>query len=143
MSRSESSIVYSVRLLAGNGKLERLLNQLIDRLAADHRGTESHSRKNILNRLREQLIGGLKHLELTHVGFATAQHHKLCLNLSSDAGALQYRRVFRLRTVLQHLRGLLDLELEIGLVRVGYSTDDAGSGSAFHTLAAEVAFVGD
>jgi hypothetical protein len=30
-----------------------LLNELIDRLAADHRRTESHPGQNILDRLRE------------------------------------------------------------------------------------------
>jgi hypothetical protein len=39
-----AALFTPVILLARNGELEGLLDQLVDRFAADHRGTESHPR---------------------------------------------------------------------------------------------------
>src|SRR5436853_4171786 len=107
MSSSDSCIVYSVKgFLTWNRELERLLNELVDGLPADHRRTEMHPRQHVLDRLREELVGGLQHLERVHVGLAVISHDELRLNLSGDSGALEHRGILRLRAVLQHLRRL-------------------------------------
>src|SRR4051812_21474297 len=126
MSSNDSCIVYSVRgCLARNGELKRLLHQLVDRLTADHCRAETSPRQIVFDGLCEKLIGRLENLELIHVGFPVAAHHELRLNLPSDAGALQNRWILRLGAILDHLCGLLDLKLEIGLVgdRSGSSHD--------------------
>src|ERR1700680_4108443 len=144
MSSNDSCIVYSGRgWLAGNGKLERLLNELVDRLAADHRGAELHPRQNVLHRLCEQIIRRFQHLERIQICFPRAADDELSLHLARNARAFQNRWVLRLRTLGEHLSGFLDLELEIGLVGVGDSANDAVAGAALHTLAAEVTLVRD
>src|ERR1700693_1006549 len=143
MSSSDSCIVYSGKgWLAGNGKLEGLLDQLVDRLAADHRGAELHPRQNVLHRLGEQLIRRLQHLERIHIGFSGAADYELSLDFARNAGALKNRWILRLWTLGEHLRGLLDLEFEVGLGG-GDSAHDASTCAALDALAAEVVFVRD
>src|SRR6266849_1709440 len=144
MSSNDSCIVYSGKgWLAGNGKLEGLLDQLVDRLAADHRRAELHPRQNVLHRLCEQLIRRFQHLERIHIGSSGAIDYELSLDFARNARAFQNRRILRLRTLGEHLSGLLDLKLEIGLVGVGDSADDASTCAALYALAAEVVFVRD
>src|SRR3954467_14509393 len=100
MSSSDSCIVsYSYGVLAGNGELERLLDELLHWPSTDHCRAEVHPRQNVLDGLREELVCRLEHLELAHVRSSVSIHHELCLNLTRDAGALQNRRIFRFGTV--------------------------------------------
>src|SRR6476660_8917928 len=101
MSINDSCIVYSEKglELARNGELERLLDQLVDRLATDHRWAEAHSGQNVLDCLGEEIVCRLQHLERVIVRLAVAPHDELRLNFTRYARALQYRRIFRLRTV--------------------------------------------
>src|SRR3954463_16493114 len=146
MSSSDSCIVYSVRgCLARNCELERLLNQLVDRLAADHWGAEVHPGEDGLHRLREELVGGLQRLERIHVGLAVIAHHELRLDFAGDARALENRRVFRLRAVGKHFRRLLNLKFEVRL----RGRDPPGpayyaaASPALPAFPSEVVFVGD
>src|SRR5712691_1704721 len=144
MSSNDSCIVYSGKgWLAGNGKLEGLLDQLIDRLAADHRGTELHPRQNVLHRLCEQLIRRLQHLERIHISFSGAVDYELSLDLARNTRAFQNRWILRLWALGEHFSGLLDLELEIGLVGGGNSAHDSRARAALDAFSAEVAFVRD
>src|SRR5689334_8640404 len=101
MSINDSCIVDSEKGLglARNGELERLLHQLIDGFAADHCRAEMHSAKDVLDGLREKLVGRLEHLERLDIGLSVGLDHELRLNLTRDARALEDRRILRLRAV--------------------------------------------
>jgi hypothetical protein len=72
--------------LARNRELERLLNELIHRLAADHGGVKPHSRQVVLDRLTEKFVSRLENLEIVvDVRFPIGMYHELCLNFARYA----------------------------------------------------------
>src|SRR6185312_530153 len=112
---------------------KRELHELFHFPAAGFGSIEPHPRQHVLHGIREQVVGGLEHLERAHVRLARRVDHELHEHFAFDARALQHARVLRLRIVFLGQRRLLDLELEIRLIRVHrtLAADDAFLGAAF------------
>src|SRR5688572_17192193 len=119
------------------------LHELLHFPATDLGGVELHRGKHRPDRRREQVVRRLEDLEGLHVGLSFRVDDKLGEHFALDVALAEHIGIARARIAGNRKRRLLDLELEVGLVRI-YGTRpafDALAGAALDTLSREVVLV--